>query len=186
MGKHMNGLSPTLGRRRDAGFGGIPPLDRARPASFSFLAAEFSFSDLVVPSPVVLLAFVMKLLSLRGGRASSISSPRPSVNPKLGSKDTPLEVEAGRPLKRTKIIASEGAEAVPVRPRVVAAKRVECAEAGPLRGVAGPSWEATEKDPRPPTVRDLCRLPAGTDEPFWSLVMGELPTGEASDPLVAY
>ena len=113
------------------------------------------------------------------------SSPRLSVDPKPHSKDTPLEVEVGRPLKKAKIIASKGAEAAPVGSRVDAAERVDRAKAGPLRGAAGPSWEATGKDPRPPSVRDLCRLLVGVDEPFPSQVVGELPTGEASDTLVA-
>ncbi|CAL9118250.1 unnamed protein product, partial [Musa textilis] len=34
-------------------------------------------------------------------------------------------------------------------------------------------------------MKDLCRIPPGKDQPFLSRVMGEVPPGGASDPLVA-
>ncbi|XP_064964560.1 uncharacterized protein LOC135673568 [Musa acuminata AAA Group] len=40
--------------------------------------------------------------------------------------------------------------------------------------------------PRGPSIRELCHLPTGgEDEPYQMRVMGDLPRGEASDPLVA-
>ena len=46
----------------------------------------------------------------------------------------------------------------------------------------GSSQGAAGKRSSLPTVDDLCGLRTGADEPLWSLVMGELPPGEASDP----
>ncbi|CAL9090890.1 unnamed protein product, partial [Musa textilis] len=54
-----------------------------------------------------------------------------------------------------------------------------------LQEGAGPSHATTGKNLRPPAVRDLCRIPPGGEEPFLARVMGEVPLGEASDPLVA-
>ncbi|THU69150.1 hypothetical protein C4D60_Mb08t11380 [Musa balbisiana] len=55
----------------------------------------------------------------------------------------------------------------------------------PKGGRAGPSEGATAEAPRQPTIRELCRFPAGgEDEPYLALVVGAIPRGEAADPLV--
>ncbi|XP_064969659.1 uncharacterized protein LOC135615293 [Musa acuminata AAA Group] len=133
----------------------------------------------------------MKLLSLRGGRSSSVSSPRPSAaspprpsaDPMPGSADAPLEIPEGRPSKKAKIAGPGRAEAGVASSRTKGAKRTVRDE-GPSRA-DGPSQGATGKRSSLPTVGDLCGLRTGADKPLWSLVMGELPPGEASDPLVA-
>lgn len=58
-------------------------------------------------------------------------------------------------------------------------------EAGPSRGEAGSSQQVAGKGPRPPSVRDLCRLTTRDEEPFLARMVGEIATGEAGDPLVA-
>ncbi|THU66521.1 hypothetical protein C4D60_Mb05t15020 [Musa balbisiana] len=99
---------------------------------------------------------MVNLLSVRGGRASSTSSPRPSVDTQPRLEGAPLEVEVGRPPKKVKITASEGVEAVPVQPRAVVARRADRGGVDLLRGAVGPSREVTKKGPRPPVVHDLC------------------------------
>ncbi|THU59657.1 hypothetical protein C4D60_Mb07t04370 [Musa balbisiana] len=126
----------------------------------------------------------MKLLSLRGGWSSSASSPRPSADPLPGSEDAPLEVLEGRPSKRAQVVGSGKAKAGSTKPRVAGVKRAERKE-GPSRDIGGPSQGAAGKRLRPPAMDDLYGIRAGDDEPLWSLVMGELPPGEATDPLVA-
>ncbi|THU71473.1 hypothetical protein C4D60_Mb04t01800 [Musa balbisiana] len=93
----------------------------------------------------------------------------------------PLEVEAGRPPKKAKITASEGVGAVPVQPRAVAATWADRGGAD-LRGATGPSREVTKKGPRPPVMRDLCRLPVCADEPFMSLGGWQTPNGGGKRP----
>ena len=141
---------------------------------------------------VCLFSFVgMKLLSLRGGRSSSASSPRPSValslhpsaDPLPGLADAPLEILEGRPSKKAKTAGPRKAKAGATPLTTVGAKRAVRDE-GPSR-VDGSSQGAAGKRSSLPTVDDLCGLRTGADEPLWSLVMGELPPGEASDPLVA-
>ena len=52
-------------------------------------------------------------------------------------------------------------------------------------GEAGPSNEAG-KAPREPSIRDLCRLPAGPpNDSYQARLMGELSEGQPSDRLVA-
>ncbi|THU67089.1 hypothetical protein C4D60_Mb05t20980 [Musa balbisiana] len=134
----------------------------------------------------------MKLLSLRGGRSSSASSPRPSAtssprpsaDPLPGSEDAPLEVLEGRPSKKAKAAGPGKAKAGSTKPKVAGAKRAD-REEGPSRDIGGPSQGAAGKRSRPPAMDDLCGIRAGDDEPLRSLVMGELPSGEATDPLVA-
>ncbi|THU51783.1 hypothetical protein C4D60_Mb06t34670 [Musa balbisiana] len=126
----------------------------------------------------------MRLLSLRGGRSSSASSPRPPADPLPGSEDAPLEVLEGRPSKKAKAAIPGKAKVGPTKPKVAVEKRVG-REEGSSRDVGGPSRGATGKRSRPPAMNDLCGIRAGDDEPLWSLVMGELPSGEATDPLVA-
>ncbi|XP_065004127.1 uncharacterized protein LOC135636366 [Musa acuminata AAA Group] len=133
----------------------------------------------------------MKLLSLRGGRSSSASSPRQSAaspprspaDPVPGSAGAPLEIPAGRPSKKARTTGPGKNKAGTTPPTVVGAKR-STREEGPSR-FEGPSQGAAGKRANLPTVDDLCGLRAGADEPLWAAVMGELPTGEASDPLVA-
>ncbi|XP_018675334.2 uncharacterized protein LOC108951563 [Musa acuminata AAA Group] len=110
---------------------------------------------------------MVNLRSLLGGQASQAPPPAPPADLQPGSEDAPLEVEAGRPRKKAKAAPSKGPEA------------------GPSRGETGPSRRAAGKGPRPTSVRDLCRLPAGDGEPFQSRLVSEIPLGESSDPLVA-
>ncbi|THU55849.1 hypothetical protein C4D60_Mb11t10970 [Musa balbisiana] len=126
----------------------------------------------------------MRLLSLRGGRSSSASSPRPSADLLRGSEDAPLEVLEGRPSKKAKAAVPGKAKVGPTKPKVAVEKRVG-REEGSSRDIGGPSRGAAGKRSRPPAMNDLCGIRAGDDEPLWSLVMGELPSGEATDPLVA-
>ena len=140
----------------------------------------------------LLVSFVgMKLLSLRGGRSSSASSPRQSAassprssaDPLPGSAGAPLEIPEGRPSKKAKTTGPGKAKAGTTPSTIVGAKRTTRDE-GPSR-VEGPSQGTAGKRSSLPTVDDLCGLRTGADEPLWSAVMGELPPGEASDPLVA-
>nr|XP_018683052.1 PREDICTED: uncharacterized protein LOC108953127 [Musa acuminata subsp. malaccensis] len=95
------------------------------------------------------------------------SLPTQPTDPQPGIEAAPLEVEAGRPLKKAKTTPSRGPEA------------------GHRRGGAGPSRRVTGKGPRPVSVRDLCRLPAGDGEPFLTRLASEIPLAESGEPLVA-
>ncbi|THU50762.1 hypothetical protein C4D60_Mb06t23740 [Musa balbisiana] len=114
---------------------------------------------------------MVNLRSVYGGQASSASSSCPPTEPRIGSKDALVEVEAGRPRKKSGGAAIESID----RARRILGR----GEAGPSREVAGKvRWE--------PSICELCRLPAGTkDKPYQARAMGDLPEGEASDPLVA-
>ncbi|CAL9104302.1 unnamed protein product, partial [Musa textilis] len=99
--------------------------------------------------------------------------------------DSPLEVEGGRPKKRSKAKEVLDLEAPATLPAGATDQHADRPDApAPIEG-AGPSQGATGKGPRPPAMKDLCRVPPGRDEPFLSRVMGEIPPGGASDPLVA-
>ncbi|CAL9094576.1 unnamed protein product [Musa textilis] len=118
------------------------------------------------------------------GRSASVSSPCPATEPKTGSKEAPLEVEADRPRKKTKICASKGPGAAVAQPKGDAAESASRAGESLKRGEAGPSREVTGKEPRLPSVQDLCRLPAGTkDKPYQARAIGDLAAGEATDLL---
>ncbi|XP_065048809.1 probable CCR4-associated factor 1 homolog 11 [Musa acuminata AAA Group] len=110
---------------------------------------------------------MVNLRSLLGGQAPPTPPSATPADPLPGSEGAPLEVEAERPRKKAKAAAPMGTEA------------------GPYRGEAGSSQQVAGKGPRPPSVRDLCRLTTRDEEPFLARVVGEIPTGEAGDPMVA-
>ena len=95
------------------------------------------------------------------------SLPTQPDDPQPGTEAVPLEVEAERPSKRARTTPSRGPEA------------------GPRRGGAGSSRRPSGKGPRPVSVRDLCRLPAGDGEPFLTRLASEIPLARAVEPLVA-
>ncbi|THU44286.1 hypothetical protein C4D60_Mb02t05800 [Musa balbisiana] len=111
--------------------------------------------------------------------------PRPQAEPGFDTREALVKLEAGRPRKKAKtcglkklnvpMTQSEGRvskEAGRGRRR-----NLNCSEAGPSREVTG-------KAPQEPSIRDLCRLPAGTPgEPYQARAVGELPEGQPSDPL---
>ncbi|THU72788.1 hypothetical protein C4D60_Mb04t15870 [Musa balbisiana] len=125
------------------------------------------------------------LQALRGGKVSSASSTRSLPAAGTGSREAPVVVEADRPRKRARGLPGK-------EPMAVAAGAVEAASAPTDRsagsqreGEAGPSEGATAEDPRQPTIRELCRFPAGAeDEPYLARAVGAIPRGEAADPLV--
>ncbi|THU63738.1 hypothetical protein C4D60_Mb01t18990 [Musa balbisiana] len=120
----------------------------------------------------------VNLKSVRGGRGSSASSLRPPTEPKSGTVDASVEVEAGRPRKKAKASAVQSGE-TDAGPAGKGGRSLDWGEAGASREGAGKAlWE--------PSICDLCRLPTGKkDEPFQARATGELLEGQASDPLVA-
>ncbi|THU56153.1 hypothetical protein C4D60_Mb11t14250 [Musa balbisiana] len=90
--------------------------------------------------------------------------------------------EAGHPRKKVRVLLNKASgldAAQPAGAVVVLADRAGGSLGG---GEASTSGEA----PRQPSIRELCRLSTGgEDEPYQTRVMGDLPRGEASDPLVA-
>ncbi|THU50332.1 hypothetical protein C4D60_Mb06t19100 [Musa balbisiana] len=129
---------------------------------------------------------MVNLKSMRGGRASSVSSLHPQAEPRIGSKEAPVEVEAGRPRKKTKTCVAKAPGEVVAHPGGAATESTDRLRRSLERGEAGPNRERARKALREPSIHELCHLPAGTkDEPYLVRVMGDLPEGEASDPLVA-
>ncbi|CAL9121304.1 unnamed protein product, partial [Musa textilis] len=128
---------------------------------------------------------MVNLRSFHGAGTPAGSSPRASVVPKRAGEDSPRATEGGRPKKRSKakdVVDLETPATLPVGAIDQGADRLEAST--PTEG-AGPSQGATGKSLRPPAMKDLCRIPPGKDQPFLSRVMGEVPPGGASDPLVA-
>ncbi|THU72513.1 hypothetical protein C4D60_Mb04t12930 [Musa balbisiana] len=128
---------------------------------------------------------MVNLAAVRGGRASSVTAPRPPAEPGFGTREAPLELEAGRPRKKAKACASKKLDVQMTQPEGRVSREagrgrrrdLGCSEAGPSREVA-------VKAPREPSIRDLCRLPVGTPgEPYQARAVGELPEGQPSDPL---
>ncbi|THU53872.1 hypothetical protein C4D60_Mb10t18970 [Musa balbisiana] len=129
---------------------------------------------------------MVNLRSMRMGRASSVSSLRPPTESRIGSKDAPVEVEASWPRKKVKVCVTKGSDAATAQSGGVTTEPADHVGSSLGRGEAGPSREGAGKAPREPSIRELCRLPVGTkDEPFQVHAMGDLPEGEAFDPLVA-
>ena len=111
-----------------------------------------------------------------------------------------MDVEAGQPRKKARVLSSDGPEVVPasaegaVVPAVkaAAAPTVEAAvapadhAAGSLEeGEAGPSGHAVVEAPHQPSIRELLRLPLGReDEPYLAREVGALSRGAATNPLV--
>ncbi|THU58641.1 hypothetical protein C4D60_Mb03t16510 [Musa balbisiana] len=120
------------------------------------------------------------LQALRGGKVSSASSARSLPAAGTGSQEAPVDVEADRPWKRVRGLESKGPEAA----EAVSAP-TDRAAGSQGEGEAGPSKGAAAEAPRQPTIRELCRLPAGgEDEPYLARAIGAIPRGEAVDPLV--
>ena len=98
-----------------------------------------------------------------------------------------MDLEDVCPRKKAKVAAPKK----PNPPR--APESAEAAESGSHdrwggrgRGEAGPSSVVAGKAPREPSIRDLCRLPAGPPNDFYhARLMGELSEGQPSDRLVA-
>ncbi|THU71285.1 hypothetical protein C4D60_Mb08t33950 [Musa balbisiana] len=53
---------------------------------------------------------MVNLRSVRRGRTSLVSSLHPPIEPRIGSKDAPVEVEASRPRKKAKICVTKGSD----------------------------------------------------------------------------
>ncbi|THU50982.1 hypothetical protein C4D60_Mb06t26170 [Musa balbisiana] len=69
----------------------------------------------ILPASRAIRNMTSKMVNLRfvrEGRASLASSLRPLTEPRIGSKDAPVEVEAGRPRKKAKIYVMKRSDAV--------------------------------------------------------------------------
>ncbi|CAD5170566.1 unnamed protein product [Musa acuminata subsp. malaccensis] len=102
------------------------------------------------------------------------------------AREATVDVEVGLPRKKARVLSSEVSGVTTVQ--LAGAVVVPTGHAGgsPGRGEAGTSREAVGEALRGPSIRELCRLSTGgEDEPYQMWVMGDLPRGEASDPLVA-
>uniref|UniRef100_A0A804K6Z6 Uncharacterized protein n=1 Tax=Musa acuminata subsp. malaccensis TaxID=214687 RepID=A0A804K6Z6_MUSAM len=109
------------------------------------------------------------------------------AEPGAGTKEAPVELEASRPQKKSKMGPQKGDMPPPRAREVVVEPGRRDRRRGPSRGEAGPSNEVAGKAPREPSIRDLCHLPAGAqDEPYQARVMGGLPEGQPFDPLLAW
>ncbi|THU64392.1 hypothetical protein C4D60_Mb01t25990 [Musa balbisiana] len=117
------------------------------------------------------------------GHIAGAALPHQPAEPRVGSRETPVDLAVDRPQKKAKAGIKRKPEASAVRPEEGTTRRVARdfvqGEAGPSRGAAG-------KAPREPSIRDLCRLPAGAlGEIYLSRAVGGLSKGQPSDPLVA-
>ncbi|THU69220.1 hypothetical protein C4D60_Mb08t12120 [Musa balbisiana] len=130
---------------------------------------------------------MVNLAAVRGGRVSSVTAPRPSAEPRVGTREAPVELEAGRPRKKVKTCVQKKSDASTTQPGGGVSAHVSRNRRWGLdQGVVGPSREVVGKAPREPSIRDLCRLPAGAlGEPYQTRAVGELPEGQPSDPLLA-
>ena len=111
-----------------------------------------------------------------------------------------MDVEAGQPRKKARVLPSDGPEVVPASVEGVVAPVARAAAAPAVEGVvapvdhaagsqeegtAGPSGRAVMEAPRQPSIRELLRLPLGReDEPYLAREVGTLPRSAATDPLV--
>ncbi|XP_064989149.1 uncharacterized protein LOC135627113 [Musa acuminata AAA Group] len=128
---------------------------------------------------------MVNLRALCGGKASSSPSTRSPTEARVGSREVPVDIEAGRPRKRTKTSATKAFKAAATQAAGAVAVPAGRVGRSLRRGEAGTSREAAGKAPREPSIRDLCHLSAGgEDEPYQTRVMGDLPQGQAFDPLV--
>ncbi|THU57026.1 hypothetical protein C4D60_Mb11t23430 [Musa balbisiana] len=129
---------------------------------------------------------MVNLRSMSEGRASSVSSALPQTEPRVGSKDAPVDVEASGPRKKSKTCAAKGSDAAATPSRGAATEPTGHVGKSFGRGEAGPNTKVAGKAPREPSIRELCRLSSGSkDEPYQVRAMADLLEGEASDPLVA-
>uniref|UniRef100_A0A804IR71 Uncharacterized protein n=1 Tax=Musa acuminata subsp. malaccensis TaxID=214687 RepID=A0A804IR71_MUSAM len=126
------------------------------------------------------------LRDLRGGKTSTAPSACLPTEVRAGSREAPMDVEAGHPRKKAKtssVKASGELAAQPARAVVVSAGR---ARKSLGRGEVVPSRDVAGKAPREPSIRELCRLQArGEDELYQARAMGDLSPGEPSDLLTA-
>ncbi|THU66522.1 hypothetical protein C4D60_Mb05t15030 [Musa balbisiana] len=102
---------------------------------------------------------MVNLRSVHEGRASSVSSLRPQAEPRISSKDAPVEVETGRPRKKTKTCVAKASDAAAAHLEGATTEPADHAGRSLERGEAGPSRERVGKAPREPSIRELCRLP---------------------------
>ncbi|THU71045.1 hypothetical protein C4D60_Mb08t31390 [Musa balbisiana] len=129
---------------------------------------------------------MVNLATVCGGQASSVASPRPSAELRVDSREAPVELEAGQPRKKVKTCVQKKSDASAAQPEGGVIVRVGDRRRDLGWGEASPSREGVAKAPREPSIRDLCRIPAGAQgEPYQARAMGELPEGQPSDPLVA-
>ncbi|THU55185.1 hypothetical protein C4D60_Mb11t03890 [Musa balbisiana] len=125
------------------------------------------------------------LQALRMGKVSSASSARSPPVTRAGSREAPVDVEAGRPRKRARGLPSKDPEVVTAEAAEAASAPTDRTTGSQREGEAGPSEGAAAEAPRQPTIRELCRLPVeGEDEPYLARAIGAIPRGEAADPLV--
>ncbi|XP_064947092.1 uncharacterized protein LOC135597690 [Musa acuminata AAA Group] len=136
---------------------------------------------------------MVRLEALRGVEAPAVASNRsPSVT-RAGASEAPVDVEAGRPRKRARVLSSGGPEAVtasaggvmvPAGAEGVVASTDHAARSQ-TEGEAAPSGHAVTGAPRQPSIRELLCLPLGeAGEPYLAREVGALPRGAATDPLV--
>ncbi|THU52136.1 hypothetical protein C4D60_Mb10t00820 [Musa balbisiana] len=127
---------------------------------------------------------MVNLRSVRGGWASSVSSVHPQTEPRVGSRDAPVDVEVDWPRKKAKTCVAKGSDAAAVPSGGAATEPAGRARRILGRGEVGPNREVVGKAPREPSFRELCRLSSGLkDEPYQARAMADLPQGETSDPL---
>ncbi|THU43162.1 hypothetical protein C4D60_Mb00t07100 [Musa balbisiana] len=125
------------------------------------------------------------LQALRGGKVSSASSARSLPVAGTGSREASVVVEADRPPKRARGPPGKEPEAVAAEAMDAASAPTDRSVGSQREGEAGPSEGATAEAPRQPTIRELCRFPAGgEDELYLARAVGAIPRGEAADPLV--
>uniref|UniRef100_A0A804HXK5 Uncharacterized protein n=1 Tax=Musa acuminata subsp. malaccensis TaxID=214687 RepID=A0A804HXK5_MUSAM len=132
------------------------------------------------------------LEALCGGKTSSAASGRSPSVARAGTREAPVDVEAGRPRKRARVLPGEGPEAVAtsaaestVALAVEAVVAPAANAAGSLgEGEASTSGNAAVEAPRQPSIRELLHLPLGReDEPYLAWEVGALPRGATTDPL---
>ncbi|CAL9196720.1 unnamed protein product [Musa hybrid cultivar] len=129
---------------------------------------------------------MVRLEALRGEKTSSAASGRSPSVARAGTREALVDVEAGQPRKKARVLSSDGPEVAAAAPTVEAAVAPADHAAGSLEeGEAGPSGRAVVEAPRQPSIRELLRLPLGReDEPYLAREVGALPRGAATDPLV--
>ena len=96
-------------------------------------------------------AEMVNLNAVRGRKSSSVAA-------RVGSRETPVDVEAGLPRKRARVSSGEASGEIVVQ--TTEAVTVPAGHAGGSSEV-GTSRDAAMEAPRGPSVRDLCRLPTG-------------------------